>query len=224
MATRKYEQKLRAEQSDETRRRILDAVAQCLRESPTEPVSLDKVATIARVARSTIYLVFGSRAGLFDAFAEDLFMRSGLPKLTEAVANPDAREHLRGAIAAATRMLAAEDDIFRVLTAMSRLDPDSVGGTVAKREENRLGGMEYLARRLSEDGALRDDVTVDEAVSMLWVLASFETFDLLHTGRGLSVDDTIDVLIKMSERSLCREEKPKRRPRKAAPRSAARAR
>src|SRR6186997_1202880 len=103
MATRKYKQKLRAEQSEETRRRILDAVAQCLRESPTEPVSLDKVAGMARVARSTIYLVFGSRAGLFDAFAEDLFERSGRPKLTEAVANPDAREHLRAAIAAATK-------------------------------------------------------------------------------------------------------------------------
>src|SRR4249919_1389413 len=103
MATRKYEQKLRAEQTEETRRRILDVVADCLREAPTVPVSLDEVARRAKVARSTIYLVFGSRAGLFDAFAEDLFVRAGLPALTEAVANPDAREHLRGAVAAATR-------------------------------------------------------------------------------------------------------------------------
>jgi AcrR family transcriptional regulator len=204
MATRRYEQKLRAEQSDETRRRILDAVAACLRQAPTVPVSLDEVARRAKVARSTIYLVFGSRAGLFDAFAEDLFVRAGLPALTEAVANPDAREHLRGSVAAATKMLAAERDIYRVLVSMSQLDQDSMGSIVKQREENRRGGMEYLARRLSEDGVLRDDVTVDDAVNMLWVLTSFETFDLLHTGRGLSVDETIDVIIEMAERSVCR--------------------
>jgi len=204
MATRRYEQKLRAEQSDETRRRILDAVAACLREAPTVPVSLDEVARRAKVARSTIYLVFGSRAGLFDAFAEDLFVRAGLPALTEAVANPDAREHLRGSVAAATKMLAAERDIYRVLVSMSQLDQDSMGSIVKQREENRRGGMEFLARRLSEDGVLRDDVTVDDAVNMLWVLTSFETFDLLHTGRGLSVDETIEVIIEMAERSVCR--------------------
>jgi AcrR family transcriptional regulator len=204
MATRRYEQKLRAEQSDETRQRILDAVAACLREAPTVPVSLDEVARRAKVARSTIYLVFGSRAGLFDAFAEDLFVRAGMPALTAAVANPDAREHLRGSVAAATKMLAAERDIYRVLMSMSQLDQDSMGSIIKQREENRRGGMEYLARRLSEDGVLRDDVTVDDAVNMLWVLTSFETFDLLHTGRGLSVDETIHVITEMAERSVCR--------------------
>ena len=74
---RKYEQQLRAESAEETRRRILDAVARRLREAPTEPVSLDQVAKLARVARSTIYLIFGSRAGLFDAFTEDLADRTG---------------------------------------------------------------------------------------------------------------------------------------------------
>ena len=35
----------------------------------------------AKVARSTIYVVFGSRAGLFDAFAKDLWDRTGLPAI-----------------------------------------------------------------------------------------------------------------------------------------------
>jgi AcrR family transcriptional regulator len=204
MATRKYEQRLRAEQADETRRRILGAVAQRLREAPTEPVSLEKVARLAKVARSTIYLVFGSRAGLFDAFVDDLWARTGLASLTEAVASPDARSHLRRGLAAASRMLAADRDIYRVLHSMAQLDPESVGGAVDKMERERAGGMLHLARRLAEDGELRADIDVEEAADVLWVLCSFEAFDLLYTGRGLSLDDTIELITRTAERTLLR--------------------
>ena len=90
--TRAYEQKARAESAAETRRRILDGVYECLREEPSTRPSLGEIACRADVARSTVYLVFGSRAGLFDAFAEELWQRSGLPHLQEAVNVPDARQ------------------------------------------------------------------------------------------------------------------------------------
>jgi AcrR family transcriptional regulator len=201
---RKYDQRLRAESAAQTRRRILDAVATRLREAPTEPVSMDKVAALARVARSTIYVVFGSRAGLFDAFTEDLSQRTGMAQLTEAVAAADPRDHLRGAVLAACRMLAGDLEIYRVLSSMSRIDPDSVGGAIARMDQNRRGGLEYLARRLDEAGVLRDDVTATQAVDLLWVLSSFEAFDQLHTDRGLSVDDAADVLATTAERTICR--------------------
>jgi AcrR family transcriptional regulator len=202
MPGRSYEQRLRAESTEQTRRRILDAVYQRLREAPTEPVSLDQVARLARVVRSTIYLVFGSRAGLFDALAEDLWARSGLPALTEAVAHPDVREHLRGGVAAASRMYAADRDIYRVLYSMAQLDPDSVGGAVDKMNKERSGGMAHLARRLAENGLLRTDVSVDEAANVLWMLFSFESFDLLYTARGLGIDETIHTIITTAERAL----------------------
>ena len=63
MSPRKYEQRVRAEAADETRRRILDAVYERLRAAPSEPVALDRVARRAGVARSTVYLIFGSRGG-----------------------------------------------------------------------------------------------------------------------------------------------------------------
>jgi AcrR family transcriptional regulator len=202
VTTRRYEQKLRADTAEETRRRILDGVAQRLREAPTEPLSLDQVARIARVARSTIYLVFGSRAGLFDAFVDDLWARTGLPALTLAVSDSDARIHLRAGIAAASRMYAADRDVYRVLFSMAQLDPRSVGGAVQKMENERAGGMAYLARRLDEDALLRDGLTVDTATDMLWVLLSFDALDLLLTGRGMDVDAAIEVLINMAERML----------------------
>jgi AcrR family transcriptional regulator len=175
-----------------------------LREAPTEPVSLDEVAKLARVARSTVYLVFGSRAGLFDALATELWERSGLRHLTEAAADPDAREHLRGGLRAGVEIFAAIRDVAASLFSMSALDPDSVGGAMARLEQRRWGGMQYLAKRLSEQGILRPDVTVEDAADILWVLASFASFDALYTGRGLPADDVTRILVATAERTLCR--------------------
>jgi AcrR family transcriptional regulator len=202
VTVRKYEQRLRAENAEETRRRILDAFAERLRQAPTEPVSLDQVAKHARVARSTIYTAFGSRAGLFDAFVDDLWARTGVGSLTAAVGNPDARLHLHGGIRAATRMYANDLAIYRALFSLGHLDPDAVGGALKKMEAERAGGMAYVAHRLHEDGRLRPDVTVDQAADMLWVLCSFEAFDALYTTRGLSLEASIRLLITMAERSL----------------------
>jgi AcrR family transcriptional regulator len=202
--SRKYEKRLRAENAEHTRRRILDAVDVRLRMAPTEPVSLDAVAEQGKVARSTIYSIFGSRAGLFDAFVEDLWGRTGLSTLTEAVANPDARQHLRAGISAACRMYAADRDIYRTLYSMAQLDPASVGGAVTKMETERAGGMAHVVHRLDEDGALRVGLGVDRATDMLWMICSFDAFDQLYTNRRRSVEHTVEILIGIAEAAVCR--------------------
>lgn len=203
MATRKYEQRLRAVSAEQTRHDVLAALEERLTEARGASVGLEDVARRAGVSRSTVYLVFGSRAGLFDALVDHLWQRSGLARLTEAVAHPDAREHLRGGLRAGTEIFAAMRDVAAVLFAMSALDPDSVGGAIVRMEDHRWGGMLHLAHRLAEQGVLRDDVTEAEAADTLWVLASFESFDALHTGRGLSTDDVVRHLVTTAERTLC---------------------
>lgn len=204
MAPRKYEQVLRAEAAEETRRRILDAVGQCLREAPTEQPSLGRVAELAKVSRSTIYADFGSRSGLFDAFVVDLWERTGLGELGRAVDAADARDHLREGIRAASRMKGKELAVYRVLHAMDRLDPESAGGAVRHMETDRRAGMQSVAEHLEREGELREGLTVDRAVDALWVLTNFESLDLLVTGRSLTVDEAIDTLVDMAERAVCR--------------------
>lgn len=51
---------------------------------------------------------------------------------------------------------------------------------------------------------LRADVTADQACDVLWLMTSFDSFDLLYTGRGLSVEKTAAMLITTADRSLCR--------------------
>ncbi|GAA0497331.1 hypothetical protein Ade02nite_54430 [Paractinoplanes deccanensis] len=204
MAPRKYEQVLRAEAAEETRRRILDAVGQCLRETPTEQPSLGRVAELAKVSRSTIYADFGSRSGLFDAFVVDLWERTGLGELGRAVHAAGARDHLREGIRAASRMKGRELAVYRVLHAMDRLDPESAGSAVRHMETDRRAGMQSLAEHLEREGELRDGLTVDEAVDLLWVLTSFESLDLLVTGRGRTVEEATEILVDMAERTVCR--------------------
>jgi AcrR family transcriptional regulator len=204
VATRRYEQRLRAQAAEETRRRTLDAVYARLREAPSQPVSVDRIARMAGVARSTVYLIFGSRAGLFDAVAQDVMERAGYRALLEAVRHPDAREHLRGGIAAGARIFAAERDVLRALYSMSLLDEEAVGDAFRRAEEERSRGMRRLARRLDEQGLLREGVTVDDAAHLLWIFTSFDAYDQLATGRRLPLDEVTRLLIEGAERAVLR--------------------
>jgi AcrR family transcriptional regulator len=205
MATRSYEQRARAEEAERTRMRIIDTVFARLQEAPAEPIVIDRIAHMAGVARSTVYAIFGSRAGLFDAVGRELADRSGYARLVEAKHQPDARDHLRAGIRASSEMLAANRDIYRALRSMAQLDEQAVGGVVRRMDEERAAGMTRLAGRLAEQGVLREDLSVKDAEHVLWVLTSFESFDSLYTQRDLSVDRTVELLIDTAERALYRD-------------------
>jgi AcrR family transcriptional regulator len=202
MATRPYEQRARAEEAERTRMRIIDAVFERLRAAPAEPVAIDRIAQMAGVARSTVYAIFGSRAGLFDAVGQELAERSGYGRLLDAKAEPDARDHLRAGIRAASEMAAANRDIYRALHSMAALDERAVGGAMRRREEERANGMRRVVGRLAEQGVLRDGLSVEDAEHVLWMLTSFESFDSLYTGRGLSTERAVELLTATAERAL----------------------
>jgi AcrR family transcriptional regulator len=202
MAARRYEQRLRAESAAETRRRILDGIYERLRESPAEAVSVDQVAKMAGVARSTVYLIFNSRAGLFDALAADLFDRAGYPRLLEAVRVEDAWESASGGLRASAEIFAADRDVFRAIYSMAQLDPEAVGGAIRRSEERRAEGMAWLAGRLREQGYLRPGVSAKDAAHILWIQTSFDAFDLLYSGRSLPAKKVGDLLVAITERSL----------------------
>jgi hypothetical protein len=101
-------------------------------------------------------------------------------------------------------MYAAHRDVLRVLSSMALLDASAVGGAIQRMEQGRASGMARLAQRLADQGALRADVTADQAAHLLWLLTSFDSFDLLYTGRDLPIEETATALITTAERSLCR--------------------
>ena len=181
---------------------MLDAVYDQLREAPAQPVSVDRIARTAGVARSTVYVVFGSRAGLFDAVAADLNERGGFQRVLDAVADPDPNVHLRDGITGGMHTFAAHRDVYRALMSMAALDAEAVGGAIQRMEQRRAKGMLRLARRLHRNDLLRKGLTAKKAADRLWILTSFDAFDLLYSGRGLSANEVARVMVDMAERSV----------------------
>ena len=203
MDKRQYLQRVRAETAEGTRRRILDAARATLERGPLGALKVEEIARAAGVSRSTVYLLFGSRAGLFSALAYQLREAAGFERLVEANRLPDALEALRRAMRKSVRMYAVNPDLARALFTLAAIDPDAVSA-VAALEDGRRPGMRLLARRLSRQGYLRPGVPIREASDLLTVVTSFGAFDQLYGGSGLPVELVADRLVALAERSICR--------------------
>ena len=108
---------------------------------------------MAGVARSTVYAIFGSRAGLFDAVAEELRERHGFERLAGHVVPARRRATaFRDGMRAATAMLAGDRDIYRALHSMAQLDQEAVGDAVQAAEQNRAEAMARIARAPARAG------------------------------------------------------------------------
>jgi AcrR family transcriptional regulator len=203
MDKRQYVQRARAESADGTRRRILDAAQASLEHGPVGALRVDEVARSAGVSRSTVYLLYGSRAGLFDALARHLRVEAGFDELIREFRRPDALEAMRGAQRSAVEMYAKMPELARALFTLAAVDPDAVAA-VRAIEDGRRPGQAEIARRLAAQGYLREGVSVEEATDILTVITSFQAFDELFSGGGLPADVVADRLVAMAERSICR--------------------
>ncbi len=184
---RTYVQDARADAAASKRLQVLDAAIDMLASEPLPRVTLEAVARRAGAARSTVYVMFGSRAGLFDAVARRLLERIGFDRLVATVAVPDPVEALRQAMHESVRLYAEQRDAARALWSWADLDADAAGA-FAVLDGGRAAGTAHLVGRLAAAGQLRPGVGRDEAADVLYMLTSFDTFDQLFTERQLTPD------------------------------------
>jgi AcrR family transcriptional regulator len=201
-AKRPYRQRLRAESSALTRQRIIEAARQVLTTQPFHGFNISEVADQARVVRSTIYTVFGSREGLLRAVTQDMTERGGWKRMREAFRDPDAWQSIRRNLEEGTRMIASEHSVALAITVLAAVDPDAAV-VAAEMDEVRLRGVHSLARRLGEQGYLRPELSQEEAVDILWVLTSWNTFNQLYGGRELDQPAVADRLVTTARLTLC---------------------
>ena len=189
-----------------TRQRIIDAARQVLTAQPLRSFNLSEVAELARVVRSTIYTVFGSREGLLRAVAQDMNERGGWERMRKAFRDPDAWVAIRRNIEEGTRMVAIRAPGRPGDQRPGRGRPGCRGGRGRAWTSSGCGACESLARRLGEQGYLRPELDHEQAVEILWVLTSWNTFDQLYSGRGLDQPAAAERLVTMARLTLCRPE------------------
>jgi AcrR family transcriptional regulator len=200
---RSYVQGARAAAAAAKRRDLLDAAITMLATEPLPRITLDAVAKRAGAARSTVYTMFGSRAGLLEAVAGRLLERIEFDRLVAAVGEPDPRRALDLALTESVRLYAREREVSRALWSWADLDPDAAGA-FAVLDGGREAGTTHLIDRLADADLLRADVSRREAADLLFLLTSFDTFDQLYTGRHLDEADVTARLRAVVERTLLR--------------------
>jgi hypothetical protein len=77
-------------------------------------------------------------------------------------------------------------------------------GTSLMGVHSKASALLNAIQCLADQQVLRPEVTGDQAADLLWLLMSFDSFDLLYTGRSPSADEVTTTLTATAERSLCR--------------------
>lgn len=181
---RPYVQRARAESAAATQRRMIEAARSVLTSGEVPRLELAEVAERAGIARSTVYLSFGTRSALMSKILDDSLSRAGFGRLREYLVLPDAVEAMEKSLTQTAHMYSADHGVLRRMLLLARLDPD-VARDYQLRQQRRGAAMRDLAQRLGSQRRLRAKVSVEAAAEVLWVLTSFDTFDQLFSGWGL---------------------------------------
>jgi len=137
-----------------TRERLLAAARELFGERGYEATPIEAVLEASGVARGALYHHFQSKAELFDAVAEELFVE--IADVTDAAAREgaDTLERLRAGSHAWLQM-ALDPAVQRI----ALLDPQAAVGWTRWREldeQHTLGGLRLSFERLAREGRVPD--------------------------------------------------------------------
>ena len=197
MSPRSYRLGERQATVDETRESIIVAAKTLLAgRQGGAAFTMDAIARKAGVARMTVYHQFGSKRGLLEALFDHLGARGLLPHLPAAFAQPSPREALAQIVAAFGNFWDSDRVVLRRIRSLAGLDADFEEG-VRARDERRRMGLRMVLGRLSEATGQPPAERVEEFVSVIHALTSFETFDALagETGRPKDVVPLVNQLV-----------------------------
>lgn len=168
---RPYRSKLRTEQTEATRRRILDAAQHLFARQGYQGTTMEQLAEEAGVAMQTLYAAFGSKVNLALAVINQVVLASlGLPEMAQqAGAMADAEQALREA-AQVNRVVSERLVDLEALISGANLREIALEGT-RRREESIAGVLATVlasARRRPElsDAEVRDTILALTSVAV----------------------------------------------------------
>lgn len=176
--SRAYEMRARAEQTEQTRRRILDATVAVAAEKPILAVALPDIAKRAGVSVQTVLRQFGSRDGLFDATG--VYVRSEV--IAELEAPPGDLDAIIDVLMAHYELRG--DEVLMFL-GQERWEPRAAEITDEGRRMHLVWVQKVFAPLLPDDPSERE-----AAIDLLMVATDVYTWKILRRDRGLSIEET----------------------------------
>ena len=193
-ARRRYDASRRRAAAQQTRRAIVEAARRLFVERGYAATSMASIAAAAGVSHETVYAAFGPKPALFQHLIE-----LALPGTEEPVPALE-REHVR--------TIRAEPDprrmidmfthvirlvherlapLFDVFSAGARSDPD-LKALADKLNERHVRNMRVFAADLAAAGGLREDLSIELAADVIWLMNSSEFYLQCVRGRHWTPD------------------------------------
>jgi AcrR family transcriptional regulator len=165
--------KRRQEATEATRARIINAARELLADSQASAFSIDAVAARADVARMTVYYQFKSKGKLLEALFDDFGARANMRDMRKVFQEAHPARALAALVEVFCHLWETERPLLRRLTAFGALDPEVDKALRARGSWRR----EAVSNAVSRFGM--KDRSMDDAIDLLFVLTSFETYDAL---------------------------------------------
>src|SRR4051794_19660167 len=177
-----YRGRGRQQRSADTRARIMNAVRELLAEGKFHESTVEQVADRAGVSRATLYQHFRSRLELVDEMCDSFDANPALLALRESVTSADPAAALAETISHTVAFWSSEDAILRQLYGVAAID-EAAADLVERQREDRRGEMTRLVRHIRKAGLMRDGVSDRQALALLMMLTSYESYrELRHAG------------------------------------------
>lgn len=187
---RRYESALRREQAAATRTRIVRAAAELFAAQGYAQTSIEQIAARAGVARPTVYNAFSGKAALLKAAADLLLAGDDAPIpvknrpwFQELLQQRDPRV-LLDLEARNDRMINERIAALHEAMRNASTTDDDIAELYATVKQQRHIGARAAAEALAALGPLRDDLDLDAATDVLWLLKDPALFTALVGDRG----------------------------------------
>jgi AcrR family transcriptional regulator len=192
----------REEYAQATRQAILDAARKLFAQRGYFATKVDDIAAEARVAPATVYAVTGGKRGLLDEliriWTTDPIVET---TITHIGASSDPVAILREVSSVVRQMREEWADVMRLLLTTAPNDPKVAEQLRAATRVYR-GAFAPIAQRLSDLGALRPDLDVEQAVDLLWFYFGYSSLFTLHDDNRWSYERAEQWLAEQACREL----------------------
>lgn len=190
-----------ADDDGDTGTRILDVAWRLVAERGAADLTLADVGAAAGVSRQTVYLHFGSRAGLFVAMARRHDEAHGFPERIDATRALPPVESLEGHVRTWLDYVEEILPVARALEAATATGGDG-GAAWLDRMERWWQCLRLAVDRVAADRRLADGWTVDTATDWLWAQVHVSRWQHLVVERGWDRERFVEQTIASLRRDL----------------------